>query len=49
MSIVDKRQARYRRILLKLSGEALTGEESFGIEWWGEEQISVGKDATHAV
>jgi uridylate kinase len=32
MAVVDKRQPRYRRILLKLSGEALMGEDTFGID-----------------
>ena len=32
MPISDKRQPRYKRILLKLSGEALMGSENFGID-----------------
>ncbi len=32
MAVVDKRQPRYKRILLKLSGEALMGEDTFGID-----------------
>ena len=32
MPVSDKRQPRYKRILLKLSGEALMGSENFGID-----------------
>ncbi len=32
MPITEKRQAKYKRILLKLSGEALMGDGSFGID-----------------
>ena len=32
MPMSDKRQPRYKRILLKLSGEALMGSENFGID-----------------
>ncbi len=31
-SVTDKNKAQYKRILLKLSGEALMGSESFGID-----------------
>ena len=32
MGLVDGRQAKYKRIVLKLSGEALAGSEGFGID-----------------
>lgn len=32
MASMDKRQLRYKRILLKLSGEVLKGQDSFGID-----------------
>lgn len=32
MASADKRQLRYKRILLKLSGEVLKGQDSFGID-----------------
>lgn len=32
MKLTSERQARYQRILLKLSGEALVGDEAYGID-----------------
>ncbi len=49
MGVADEAKARYRRILLKLSGEALAGDLGYGIDPAVLERIAAEVRAVHAL